>query len=182
MAQKTIQIKCGGTAFVPIEELEDFQGTLKVLSQPNFDKLKKSILDYGFSFPIFVYPSSNKYYILDGHQRIRVLKTLKEEGYSVPDVPIVSIQAKTRREARMKLLAVVSQYGEITLPGFEGFLEQLNIEIDDVKDLVQLPDLDLEKADISDVNIDTFFEENENKPTEAVGTVTCPECGHEFIR
>lgn len=71
-----IAITCDCKTMLPIDQIEAFQGKLKSTDLTNFNKLKKSILAYGFSFPIFVW--NNK--ILDGHQRLAAVKRLVDEG------------------------------------------------------------------------------------------------------
>jgi ParB-like chromosome segregation protein Spo0J len=103
---------------MPLEDLQYFQGNLKTLDQPQFDKLKRSILKHGFSFPVFVWNDQ----IIDGHQRIFVTRHLVEqEGYTIDgDIPVVEIQAKDHNEAAEKLLLMTSRYGEVTDAG--GFI------------------------------------------------------------
>ena len=84
---KSIQVKCSAAINVPLADLTPLQGDLKDLSEGNFEKLKKSILKHGITFPFFVWQSGGKNYILDGTQRDRVLKRMAEEGYEVPPLP-----------------------------------------------------------------------------------------------
>lgn len=63
--KKEILIKCTGADAVPVQELNDFQGDLKVLSDENYKKFKNELLLNGFSEPISVW----------------VILTLIEEGY-----------------------------------------------------------------------------------------------------
>jgi hypothetical protein len=53
-------------------------------------------------------------FVLDGHQRDRVLRRLKAQGYSVPALPIAFIEAKDEAEARKKILLLSSQCGEMS--------------------------------------------------------------------
>ena len=95
-----IKITCNGSRYIEIGKLKNFQGNLKELSEKEFEKLRKSILKHGFSFPVFVWKNN----ILDGHQRIFVTNRLLNEGYTIKDIPIVDIDAKDRTEAAEKLL------------------------------------------------------------------------------
>ncbi len=67
-----------------LRNLHPLQGNLKELSVPNFEKLKHSLLKHGISFPLFVWQHGGINYVLDGHQRDRVLRRMQEEGYEVP--------------------------------------------------------------------------------------------------
>ena len=129
---KQINIACKAADTLPLEKLTVIQGDLKSLSDSNSLKLKNSILKYGFSAPIFVWESGvkkPKYNVLDGTQRLSVLKVLKSEGYKIPLLPVVYIQAKNKKEALGKLLHITSQYGEFEREGLDIFL--LGIDADE---------------------------------------------------
>lgn len=101
--KKTIEIKCEGASALPLEDLIHFQGELKDITAKNLTKLEKSILKYGFSFPIQIWKSDEEEFkILDGHQRRLVLQQLKNIGYEIPDIPVNFIEAETEQEAKEK--------------------------------------------------------------------------------
>ncbi len=81
-SEKIIQMTCRGNAWLKPDELEQFQGNLKTLSEQNYQKLKTAIADpkIGFSFPIFVWRSKNRNYIIDGHQRLITIRRMLKEG------------------------------------------------------------------------------------------------------
>jgi hypothetical protein len=137
MSEKKIAIKCEGSGVADLEDLTEFQGTLKKLSAKNRDKLRRSILKYGFTTPIFIWSHHGKKDCLDGHQRIKVLRDLQNEGYKIPKLPIVTIQAKNREEAKEKLLHISSQYGEVNKSGLDLYLE--DIEADDILETIRIP-------------------------------------------
>lgn len=99
---------------VAIKDLKPLQGNLKNLTEENYQKLKNSILKFGFFVPIFMWND----YILDGHGRQRVMI---KEGWGDTKVPIVNIEAENELEAREKLLHITSQYQTITIEGLEEF-------------------------------------------------------------
>jgi hypothetical protein len=91
--EKKVRIECQGAAKLPIGKIEPFQGELKSLSSENYDRLKKSILELGFSFALQVWRHKGHYYCIDGHQRDRVLTRMAKEGYEVPPVPVDWVEA-----------------------------------------------------------------------------------------
>lgn len=113
---------------LPTASIKDFkplQGSLKTLSDENYNKLKKSIEKYGFFVPIFVWNG----YIMDGHGRREVIIG---EGWDIK-VPYVNIEAEDVEEAKDKLLHITSQYNTITIDGLEEFRpewEQLGVKFD----------------------------------------------------
>ncbi len=99
--------------------------SFKDLSEKNFDKLTNSFKIHGFITPYFVWKDKGKYFILDGHQRSRVLSTLEPNGL---EVPYILIDAKNKQEAAKKLLAIDSRYGKRTAEGEQEFLDIFEIE------------------------------------------------------
>ena len=89
----------------------ELQGNLKNLSAENYQKLKDSIMTYGFSFAVPVWENDGILYIIDGHQRKRVLQKMREDGYDIPPVPFMRIYARDKKEAIEKLLMFNSRYG-----------------------------------------------------------------------
>ena len=167
---KTIKITCDGTDYVDYKTLTPFQGHLKILSEENLEKLKKSIIKYGFTVPAFIWQSGKKKYILDAHQRQLALASLFEDGYNIPNIPIVYIKAKNKTEAKEKLLHISSQYGQFEKEGLDDFLLSIDADVD------LLETLRLSNDEI-DMNIFIEQEENiignDNIPEEK----RCPHCG-----
>jgi len=176
---KEITIACKAAATLPLDKLTVIQGDLKSLSDVNTEKLKKSILKYGFSAPIFIWESGvkvPKYNILDGTQRTAVLKMMKKDGYKIPDLPVVYISAKNKKEAMAKLLHITSQYGEFNREGLDAFL--LGIDADEElltmlrltnDEMMMIPDGIFETTgeDLLDI-----YKEPEKEE------LVCPKCGH----
>ena len=113
--------------------LKDFQGNLKDLTEKHYNKLKKSI-GKQFDFPFFVWKDAeNNHWIFDGHQRHRVLSKELATPYQLP---CVFIDAKDKKEAKKKLLALNSQYGTMTKEGFDEFTFDFEpFELDDLYEI-----------------------------------------------
>jgi ParB-like chromosome segregation protein Spo0J len=122
-----IEIKCEGADQVSIDKLKPLQGRLKKLSDVNYNKLKTEILETGFSEPISAWKDKGTYRILNGHQRLATLRKLKDEGHTIPQIPISLVEAKDMDEAKRKVLALTSQYGEMTNEGLKEFIEITSI-------------------------------------------------------
>lgn len=137
---RVIPITCTGSRTVPFGSLKGFQGTLKDLSREDLDKLKRRILKLGFSFPYFVWRD----FILDGHQRTKAIEELLAEGYIIPPVPVVDIEADSEQEAAEKLLSLSSHYGRITEDGLTEFLSAKGLDLSDLAEDLALPDIDME--------------------------------------
>jgi ParB/Sulfiredoxin domain len=173
-----IAIQCQAAVNLNLADLVPLQGELKELSDVNFEKLKRSILKHGITFPFFIWQSDGQNYILDGTQRDRVLKKMAGNGYQIPPLPCALIEAKNRKEAAEKILLISSQYGKMTNNSLEEFLAENDLDFLNLKDELELPSID------SDFFADVDFEAvsaAEQGRLDKKNPVTCPECGHEFI-
>ena len=148
---------------VAIKDLKPLQGNLKTLSEDNYNKLKNSIIKFGFFVPIFMWNG----YVLDGHGRQRVMV---KEGWGNYKVPVVNIEAENELEAREKLLHITSQYQKITIEGLDEFYpdwQEIGVNFDGLPNLGEIKDI--EKKDKQDQ--DVFGKDK---------TIVCPSCEYEF--
>lgn len=173
-----IRVTCDTKDSVNLDDLRVIQGQLKALSEENFAKLKNQIIDEGFSFPCFVWEHNGLYNLLDGTHRYLTLVKLKQEGYEIPLIPVVKIEARDLSHAKKKLLAVTSSYAKITDDGLYEFLNDVEWPIDD------LGDFELEGIN-KDMFVDKFFKDDQDLtlPEDApadTATKTCKHCGGEL--
>ncbi|NCB44234.1 MAG: hypothetical protein EOM59_16695 [Clostridia bacterium] len=133
---KSIRVTCQGAATLPLDRIEEFQGNLKKLSKKNLEKLKKRIVEDGFNVPFFVWDHNGQYKALDGHQRIKALCSLREEGWDIPLLPVAFIEASDEQDARKKLLAISSQYGEFDASELSDWLDDIGGEVAETLRLV----------------------------------------------
>jgi len=175
-----IQIKCKGAININPMELVEFQGDLKSLSQQNYERLKRQILKQGFSFPQSVWkdPSDDLYKVLDGHQRLRVIKKMISEGYECETVPCSLVEAKDKKEAKRKLLSAAATYGSLESQGLYEFINDAEIAVEELVEDFNFPEIDFPKFN------QEFFGEveiNEKEIDENLETHTeCPKCGYEW--
>lgn len=118
-----------------------FQGNLKKLSKDNAARLRKEILELGFSEPVSVWEHEGSCLILNGHQRVAVLKMLAAEGYQVPPVPVSLVEANTLAEATRKVLALTSQYGSMSVEGLGEFMLENEIPYTEVVESFRFPEV-----------------------------------------
>lgn len=119
------------TELVDIDRLTPFQGKLKTLDDKNFNKLRKSITDEGFSFTVHVWQNDKTIYIIDGHQRVSVLVQMRKQGIKIPQISCSFVSAETYRDAKKLVLLAVSQYGKIQKDGFLEFVDGEDFDFDD---------------------------------------------------
>lgn len=141
MSTLQVRVTCRAAETLPIDRLMEFQGDLKKLSKRNLERLKSRIIEDGFNVPFFVWENKGDYMILDGHQRLKALVSLREDGYDMPLLPVAFIEAEDEADARKKLLAISSQYGEFDAEELSDWLEGLGA---DVAETLRIVDGDVE--------------------------------------
>jgi len=179
---KAVRVTCSTADSLDLDKILPIQGDLKSLSDSDFKKLRASILKYGISFPSYIWKNNGSASCIDGHQRNRVLSEMRKEGYRVPPVPVVYVEAKDEKEAKEKVLLLSSQYGKYTMDSVYEFLSASQIDFSSMKDIIDLPQFDLGKFD------DFYFNNNvhpvsaeEQSRLDQRSPVTCPACGHQFV-
>ena len=107
---------------------------------------------------MFIWDDNGMFRLLDGHQRFATLVKLKSEGYEIPELPIVKIEARDLNHAKKKLLAVTSSYAKISNDGLKDFMEDMDLSVlegielggfDDFDFL--LPNIDMDDDDKEDL-------------------------------
>lgn len=170
--KKEVEIRNNAYKFIKWDELKTYDcNSLKEASNRDISKLKNAIVNSKFSFPFYVW----KRYIVDGAGRTKALKELEAEGYTIPELPIIEIEAATEREAKKLVLQASSQHGEITQESFDLFIEDLDLtelELDEINfDLGGLEHLEVndvegqERVNEYSQKIETpIYEPSEKKP------------------
>jgi hypothetical protein len=178
MSEQKVEVRCQGAVTMLITDLEAFQGDLKKLTKDNYQKLKKLILKLGYSEPISVWKSDGKNYILNGHQRLRTLLQMQAEGYIVPPVPVNLVEAASRKEAKEKVLAMTSQFGDLDEDGLYEFATDAGLNGVDLLDGYRFSkgEFDTDKF-VHDYYVDSPEEKKKEKTRKPV---ECPQCGHTF--
>lgn len=162
--KQEIKITCKGADLLPFDSLENFQGNLKKITKQNLDKLKKRIIRDGINVPLFVWRENDWCRILDGHQRLKALQSLREDGYIIPMIPVCYIEAEDEKDARQKLLGITSQFGELEIEELSNWMSELDA---DVADTIRLSEGELkiktEKIEIQESDIPSISDELKEK-------------------
>ena len=126
---------------IDFHQLSELQGDLKISTPQKIQKLKNSIIKYGVFVPKFVWIDKSavmtKFYIEDGHQTKAALIELEKDGYEIPAIPFVKIDATDKKDAAEKILMLNSRFADIN-PS-TTFFEDFNIELDYL-DTVNIPE------------------------------------------
>jgi len=146
---------------------------LKEKKSRNIGGLKQSILTVGFSVPLFIWEKEK--YIVDGAGRFVVLQMLEYEGYEIPDIPYIPIEAKTRLEAKRLTLLISSKYGIETHESIGEFTLDMK-EIDysfACIDGFNLDQIDWKPPQAEEIDVDKMEDEQDFKHV-------CPKCKFEW--
>ena len=179
MSDKAVTITISNPNNLPIIDyrtVKPLQGDLKDLSEKNYNKLKNVLIKRGFRVPLFLYSApiakpdgTHNLYLMDGHQRQRVMINENMQPY---EVPYILIEADTEDEAKAQLLEISSQYGTMTQEGFDTFTAKLpeadlsNLNFD------ALPEFSRENINNKEINPEELLDDSK--------TVCCPRCKFEF--
>ncbi|PXX85675.1 transcriptional regulator [Staphylococcus warneri] len=121
-------------------------------NDPEYDKIKNSIEQFGYVDPIIYNKRTNT--IVGGHQRYTVLRDL---GYEEVDVSVVDMDEQDEMALNVALNKVEGEWDKDKL---KDVIEQLE------EDKLVFTGFDDDEIDslMNDVNIDDFFEEEEKQP------------------
>jgi hypothetical protein len=159
MSDKIIPITCTGSALIDVRDLMPIQGNLKSRTRQQLYGLRTSIMKHGFSFPIFVWSDGYTNFTLDGHGRDFVCSELVYDGYKfkqkdgslTTSIPCDFIDAESRIEAKEKLLALNSAYGNITEEGLLSYIFEPGFElnVDSLRDSIMIPGINLNEIELN---------------------------------
>ncbi len=143
---KIIRVKNRSADAVSWKILQPFQGDLKEISKPNFEKLKRSVIKHGITKAADVWISPDgDYKCLDGHQRLKLYEWLEKKGYTVPLIPIAFVEADSESEAKEILLTHAGgSYGTITEQGLMDYMKGADLDLDFLNEQIVVPEIDME--------------------------------------
>jgi len=138
-SQKLKVLNPNGLPTMPYTQFLEFQGDLKKPITPeDLEKMRESLKKHGVFVPKFVwFDEHQQANILDGHQTKQALSSLETDGWTIPKIPYIVIEAKNRKDAAEKLMQINSRYAvfnphttwfdDLVLPDVSGLLESVAI-------------------------------------------------------
>lgn len=151
---KSLRVTCDTQLRIPYTDLHELQGDLKEMTKERYAKFRALVLDKGIWFACHVWRDTSdqqavvagtaKMWIIDGHGRKKLFQTMADEGYDIPPIPCVEIQAASIKEAKEAVLAASSNFQRATGQGLYEFMETAGLTMDQVAGF-DLPDIDLPK-------------------------------------
>jgi len=145
-AQQTINIAVKGALTLPMEKLQPFQGELKRLERHEYEQLRKNIIENDFSFTIHVWENQGNYFIIDGHQRLSALTMMRDnENFFIPELPVSLVSARNYKQAKLKVLAGIAQYGKMTPKSLQAFVLENDLNWEEVVSLYKFGEFNMDK-------------------------------------
>ncbi len=121
-------------------DIKPLQGNYKKRTTEDIQKICNLIKKRGIRFPSFVSRIGKEIYAIDTHGRLLAYEKLESEGWIIPPVPVVFIDAKNKTEAKQLLLECDSRFGKISQEGFVEFTAGIEINMEELS----LPDIRIE--------------------------------------
>ena len=115
-----IRIKCTTGITMSLDEMNWFPSKLKKHSDLEIQRIRDSIIEDGFLFPIAIGKVGDKNYIVDGECTYNALQQLKYEGYEIPEIPIYYVRCNEETIKKMILIGTSTNHcvTEISLKEF----------------------------------------------------------------
>lgn len=173
MSKKIKIINKANLPTISWEELKkNFEpNTLKQKENREVGDLKASILAVGFQIPMFIWLDGK--YITDGAGRFLALEMLEYEGYEIPPIPYVPLEANSKKEAKRLTLLISSKYGKETNESIGEFtLDMDEIDLSFVNlEGYNLEEIDWKPVKSKEIDMDEMKAEGATKMEH-----TCPKC------
>jgi hypothetical protein len=142
---KTIQNKITNCETIPWSELKTYEfNTLKEEQGRDVTKLKHSIVNDGFDDAFDIWADHK--YVIDGTGRQMALLELESEGYEIPDLPVVKIEANTKKQAIKIVLKRNGNHGKVTNQSLSDFTS-VDFEIEELKQIL-VEDLNMPELEV----------------------------------
>lgn len=146
MEAQQIVVNIKGMVNLRLEQLNEFQDDIKVLTDERYASFKEEVLADGFDFSPHVWQDSNeRFWLLDGHQRKTLLTRMKKEGFHIPTIPCVEVQAESLEHARRMVLAGTSQYGTFQPKKLTAFMKLTGLNGEQMLKRFHIPEVQLKK-------------------------------------
>lgn len=175
---KELAINCTGNEMLQIQDLKPFQGGFKELRPAERVKLEREITELGIVEPITVWKDGKKNWIMNGHQRVDLLREMiKAEKITISQgLPVQYVQAADHAVATDIVLALASTYGRINKKGLAKFLKKGGLSDEHLQERFSFPELDIDNFEQAPEGDKKVSFTASGKPK----LVKCPKCNEVF--
>lgn len=134
---------------IPFTDLNAIQGEFKIMTDVNYARLKRTLVEDGITFVFHVWYGAQeegetpRWWIIDGHGRRKGIgRMVEEEGWRCPDLPCVEIKAPSFKAAKKLVLNSTARFHTPTEEGLYELMSDLNLSFDEVKNNFDVPEID----------------------------------------
>ena len=93
----------GGLPTAPVDDFLELQEDFKISDSDKLSKLQMLIITRGFKYAFKAWRDPDgKLWIIDAHQRKKALLSLRNSGFTIPDIPYEPIYAASKKEGRRR--------------------------------------------------------------------------------
>jgi DNA modification methylase len=101
----------GGLPTAPVDDFLELQEDFKISDSDKLSKLQMLIITRGFKYAFKAWRDPDgKLWIIDAHQRKKALLSLRNSGFTIPDIPYEPIYAASKKEAVEEIAAYNSEF------------------------------------------------------------------------
>lgn len=170
------------------KDLNLFQNLkLKEMTVSAYEQLKNSLKNNDYIDPLKVWQeTSGKIWVIDGHHRIKSFMEIEKTDKTIviPEyINAVFINFANRKEAAKAVVIYSSQYAKTTEEGLYEYLHQEQIDFDEIKLDMNIPEIDISTFEQSYYrNIEDIVPEsgeNQGKLDHPI-IIECPKCGYKI--
>ena len=123
-----IRIKCTTGITMSLDDMNWFPSKLKKHSDLEIQRIRDSIIEDGFLFPIAIGKVGDKNYIIDGECTYNALQQLKYEGFEIPEIPIYYVRCNEETIKKMILIGTSTNHC-VTETSLKEFIKGTNIDL-----------------------------------------------------
>ena len=105
-----IRIKCTTGITMSLDDMNWFPSKLKKHSDLEIQRIRDSIIEDGFLFPIAIGKVGIKNYIIDGECTYNALQQLKYEGFEIPEIPIYYVRCNEETIKKVILIGTSTNH------------------------------------------------------------------------
>ena len=111
-----------------LDDMNWFPSKLKKHSDLEIQRIRDSIIEDGFLFPIAIGKVGDKNYIVDGECTYNALQQLKYEGYEIPEIPIYYVRCNKETIKKMILIGTSTNHC-VTETSLKEFVKDTEIDL-----------------------------------------------------
>lgn len=173
-----LKLRVKSKDMVALSKLKPYQEGLKRIAPEEMEKLRRELKNIGLCKTFSVWETEDGYSVLDGHQRLKVLKKMVADGdVTIPagGIPCELVDCKDEPEATHILISLASQHGRLNKGALAKLLGRAHLTEQQGQKVFSFVELDAEKE-----AADGKGSASSTKDWKSAKVVECPNCNTYF--